>query len=32
VPLAEATKGRKKVPLDSDKVLTARETGICLGD
>ncbi|MCB2181439.1 MAG: ATP-dependent 6-phosphofructokinase [Desulfobulbaceae bacterium] len=32
VPLAEAVKGRKKVPLDSDKVLTAREIGICFGD
>jgi len=32
VPLADAIKGRKKVPLDSDKVLTAREIGICLGD
>ncbi|MDP2003884.1 MAG: ATP-dependent 6-phosphofructokinase [Desulfurivibrionaceae bacterium] len=32
VPLADAIKTRKKVPLDSDKVLTAREIGICLGD
>ena len=32
VPLADAVKTRKKVPLDSDKVLTAREIGICLGD
>ncbi len=32
VPLAEAVKARKKVPLDSDKILTAREIGICLGD
>jgi 6-phosphofructokinase 1 len=32
VPLADAVKARKKVPLDSDKVLTAREIGICLGD
>ena len=32
VPLAEAIKSRKKVPLDSDKLLTAREIGICLGD
>lgn len=31
VPLAEAIKGRKKVPMDSDKVLTAREIGICFG-
>lgn len=32
VPLAEAIKSRKKVDLSSDKVLTAREIGICLGD
>lgn len=32
VPLASAIKNRKKVPLDSDKVLTAREIGICMGD
>ncbi len=32
VPIAEAIKSRKKVPLDNDKVLTAREIGICLGD
>ncbi|HIJ78753.1 MAG: ATP-dependent 6-phosphofructokinase [Desulfobulbaceae bacterium] len=32
VPLAEAIKSRKKVPLDSDKVMTARDIGICLGD
>ena len=32
VPLADAVKSRKKVQLDSDKVLTAREIGICLGD
>ncbi|MBU4263235.1 MAG: ATP-dependent 6-phosphofructokinase [Proteobacteria bacterium] len=31
VPLADAIKSRKKVPLDSDKVLTAREIGICFG-
>ncbi|MFZ5760368.1 MAG: 6-phosphofructokinase [Thermodesulfobacteriota bacterium] len=31
VPLAEAVKSRKKVALDSDKVLTAREIGICFG-
>lgn len=31
VPLAEAVKGRKKVALDSDKVLTGREIGICFG-
>ncbi len=32
VPLAEAIKSRKKVNLNSDKVFTAREIGICLGD
>ena len=32
VPLADAIKGRKKVPLDSDKILTANEIGICFGD
>jgi len=32
VPLAEAIRERKKVPLDSDKIMTAREIGICLGD
>ena len=32
VPLADATKRMKTVPLDSDTVLTARELGICLGD
>ncbi len=32
VPLAEAVASRKKVDLNSDKVLTAREIGICLGD
>lgn len=32
VPLAEAIKSRKKVSLDNDKVLTAREIGICFGD
>ncbi|MEW6428340.1 MAG: ATP-dependent 6-phosphofructokinase [Thermodesulfobacteriota bacterium] len=32
VPLEQAISSRKKVPLDSDKVLTAREIGICLGD
>lgn len=32
VPLAEAVESRKKVPLDCDKVLTAREIGICFGD
>ncbi|MDF1576974.1 MAG: ATP-dependent 6-phosphofructokinase [Desulfurivibrionaceae bacterium] len=32
VPLADAIKQRKKVPLSSDKIMTAREIGICLGD
>ncbi len=32
VPLEEAIRCRKKVDLSSDKVLTAREIGICLGD
>lgn len=32
VPIAEAIKMRKKVDLQSDKVLTAREIGICFGD
>lgn len=31
VPLEKAVKNRKKVPVDGDKVLTAREIGICLG-
>jgi 6-phosphofructokinase 1 len=32
VPLEDAIRSRKKVDLKSDKVLTAREIGICLGD
>ncbi|PIE58906.1 MAG: 6-phosphofructokinase [Desulfobulbus propionicus] len=32
VPIADAIRKRKKVDLGSDKVLTAREIGICLGD
>ena len=32
VPLAEAIKERKKVPVDCDKILTAREIGICMGN
>jgi ATP-dependent phosphofructokinase / diphosphate-dependent phosphofructokinase len=32
VPLADATRRMKTVPLDSDTVRTAREMGICLGD
>lgn len=32
VPLAEATRRMKRVPLDSDTVLTAREIGVSFGD
>ena len=32
VPIAEAIKSRKRVNRDNDKVLTAREIGICFGD
>jgi 6-phosphofructokinase 1 len=32
VPIAEAIKVRKKVDLSNDKIMTAREIGICLGD
>lgn len=32
VPLEEATRRMKTVPLDSDTVLTARDLGICFGD
>ncbi len=32
VPIADAIKMRKKVDLSSDKVLTARDIGICFGD
>ncbi len=32
VPLEEAVKERKKIQLDDDKILTAREISICLGD
>lgn len=32
VPIAEAIKHRKKVDLESDKILTARDIGICFGD
>lgn len=32
VPLEEATRRMKSVPLDSDIVLTARDLGICFGD
>ena len=32
VPLEEATRRMKSVPLDGDTILTARDMGICLGD
>lgn len=32
VPLEEATRRMKTVPIDCDTVLTARELGMCLGD
>ncbi len=32
VPIADAIKTRKKVDLTSDKIMTARDIGICLGD
>ncbi len=32
VPLAEAICSRKKVDISSDKVMTARDIGICFGD
>jgi 6-phosphofructokinase 1 len=32
VPLEDATERMKTVPLDSDTLCTARETGLCLGD
>lgn len=32
VPIAEAIKARKKVDLTSDKIMTAQDIGICLGD
>jgi len=32
VPISEATSRIKTVPLESDIVCTARETGLCLGD
>jgi ATP-dependent phosphofructokinase / diphosphate-dependent phosphofructokinase len=32
VPLVEATRRMKKVPLNSDLMLTARDMGICFGD
>ncbi len=32
VPIVDAIKTRKKVDLDSDKVQTARDIGVCFGD
>jgi len=32
VPLAEATRRMKKVPLDCDAMLTARDIGVNFGD
>jgi len=32
VPLEDATRRMKKVPLDCDSILTCRDLGICLGD
>lgn len=32
IPLEEATRRMKTVPMDSDVILTARDLGICLGD
>lgn len=32
VPLEEATRRMKSVPLDCDTILTARDVGICFGD
>ena len=32
VPLAEATRRMKKVPLDCDTMLTGRDLGVCFGD
>jgi ATP-dependent phosphofructokinase / diphosphate-dependent phosphofructokinase len=32
VPLDQATRRMKTVPLDCDTILTARELGVCLGD
>lgn len=32
VPLEEATRRMKKVPLDCDSIATCRDLGICLGD
>ena len=32
VPIAEAIRKRKKMDLANDKVQTARDIGICMGD
>jgi len=32
VPLADATRRMKNVPLDCDTMLTARDLGVCFGD
>jgi 6-phosphofructokinase 1 len=32
VPLSEVLKSKKRVPLDCDRVMTAREIGISFGD
>ncbi len=32
VPIADAIKNRKKIDLTNDKIATARDIGICLGD
>jgi 6-phosphofructokinase 1 len=32
VPLAQATRRMKSVPLDCDTILTARDLGVCFGD
>jgi len=32
VPLTDITRRQKKVPLDCDSILTARDVGICFGD
>jgi 6-phosphofructokinase len=32
VPLAQATRRMKLVPLDCDTILTARDLGVCFGD
>ena len=32
VPIEEAVRERRKVKIDGDEVLTARDMGVCLGD